>query len=110
MFTTIIAGNVIAKSTLRTVKVDGRDTSVIDLKIRARNGGEKEHQVKVVVWGNDAKAVAEHLTVGRSVSVQGTPKSNHWFDQEGKLHTWVEVHTQYVEFLNYGRGSDPKAE
>ena len=48
---------------------------MIDIRIAARNGGEKTHFVKCVVWGNDALAVSEHLEVGRTVSVEGLPKA-----------------------------------
>ena len=71
MFTTIVVGNVVKKSALRNVQVAGKTTPVIDIRIAARNGGEKVHFLKCVVWGGDALAVSEHLEVGRTVSVAG---------------------------------------
>ena len=106
MFTTIVVGNVAKKSALRNVQVAGKSTPVIDIRIAARNGGEKVHFVKCVVWGGDALVVSEHLEVGRTVSVEGTPKAQMWTDPEGETHVWLEVHTHYVEFLNHGRGGE----
>ena len=110
MFTTIVVGNVVKKSALRNVQVAGKSTPVIDIRIAARNGGEKVHFVKCVVWGNDALAVNEHLEVGRTVSVEGTPKAQMWTDPQGETHVWLEVHTHYVEFLNHGRGEQAGAD
>ena len=110
MFTTIVVGNVVKKSALRNVQVAGKTTPVIDIRIAARNGGEKVHFVKCVVWGNDALAVSEHLEVGRTVSVEGTPKADVWTDPQGETHVWLEVHTHYVEFLNHGRGEATSAD
>ena len=109
MFTTIVVGNVVKKSALRNVQVAGKSTPVIDIRIAARNGGEKTHLVKCVVWGNDALALNEHLEVGRTVSVEGTPKAQLWTDPQGETHVWLEVHTHYVEFLNHGRGGEAQA-
>lgn len=109
MFTTIIVGNVVDKSGLRWVQTGavetGKTTPVIDIRVAARNGSEKTHFVKVVVWGNDAIAINEHLSVGRTVSVEGMPKAQMWTDPQGTVHSWLEVHTHYVEFLNHGRGN-----
>ena len=106
MFTTIVVGNVVKKSALRNVQVAGKSTPMIDIRIAARNGGQTTHFVKCVVWGGDALAVDEHLEIGRTVSVEGTPKAASWTDPEGETHVWLEVHTHYVEFLNHGRGGE----
>ena len=110
MSATVVVRNVVKKSALRNVQVAGKSTPVIDIRIAARNGGEKTHFVKCVVWGNDALAVNEHLEVGRTVSVEGLPKAQLWTDPEGKTHAWLEVHTRYVEFLNHGRGEQPQVD
>ena len=110
MFTTIVVGNVVKKSALRNVQVAGKSTPVIDIRIAVRNGGQTTHFVKCVVWGNDALAVSEHLEVGRTVSVEGTPKAQMWTDPQGETHVWLEVHTHCVEFLNHGRGEQAQAE
>ena len=83
--------------------VVGKTTPVIDIRIAARNGGQTVHFVKCVVWGNNALAVSEHLDIGRTVSVEGTPKAQTWTDPQGETNVWLEVHTHYVEFLNHGR-------
>ena len=64
------------QSALRNVQVAGKTTPVIDIRITARNGGEKAHFVKCVrLVAATRSAVSDHLEVGRTVSVVGTPRS-----------------------------------
>ncbi len=108
MFSTIVVGNIVKKSAVRNVSVAGRPTKVINVQVAVRSGGTKTEYIKCVVWGNDAEAISQYGSVGRSVSFEGHAKACHWTNDKNETRSWLEVHGQYMEFLNYGRnGTGP---
>lgn len=109
MFSTIVVGNIVKKSAVRDVQVAGRPTKVINVKVAVRSGGKNTEYVKCVVWGNDASAISTYGSIGRTISFEGHVKAAHWTNPStGVTSSWVEVHGQYMEFLNYGRnGTGP---
>lgn len=74
---------------------------------RSYKGGDGEWQevtdyVDVIAWGPLGERVAQYVTKGRPVLVNGRLQSSSW-EQDGKKRTKVEVNAQDVTFLG-GRG------
>ena len=74
---------------------------------RSYKGGDGEWQEvtvygDVIAWGPLGERVAQYVTKGRPVLVNGRLQSSSW-EQDGKKRTKVEVNAQDVTFLG-GRG------
>lgn len=54
--------------------------------------------VDITVWGRQAEQVAEYVTKGQAVCVQGRLKLDQW-EQDGKKQTKLKVVAQRVQFL-----------
>ena len=54
----------------------------------------------VVCWNRLAEIVAEYMTKGRLVAVQGRLQSRN-YERDGQRHTVVEIVAQTVKFLDY---------
>ena len=54
----------------------------------------------VVCWNRLAEIVAEYMTKGRLIAVQGRLQSRN-YERDGKRHTVVEIVAQTVKFLDY---------
>ena len=70
--------------------------------------------VDVTVFGSTAVAVAEHLTKGRKVLVEGRLRYHAWEADDGQKRSKVDVIANRVNFLSYagknGNGSDNGAD
>lgn len=83
---------------------------------RSYKGGDGEWQevtdyVDVIAWGPLGERVAQYVTKGRPVLVNGRLQSSSW-EQDGKKRTKVEVNAQDVTFLggrSEGGGDVPVA-
>ena len=61
---------------------------------------------RVTVWGRQAETVAQYLTKGRSVYVEGRLHVEEWTDREGKPRFTLEVNATDVQFI--GGAKDEK--
>lgn len=68
------------------------------------NWQEATDYVDVVAWGPLGERVAQYVTKGRPVLVNGRLQSRNW-EQEGQKRSKVEVNAQDVTFLG-GRGEN----
>lgn len=56
----------------------------------------------IVVWGDAARACAEHLSSGRMVAVQGRLQTRSWDDAQGHKKWRTEIVAHRVDFLPGG--------
>jgi single-strand DNA-binding protein len=99
----ILMGNLTRDPELRQIP-SGQSVCSFSLALnRSYKGGDGEWQeatdyVDVVAWGPLGERVAQYVTKGRPVLVNGRLQSSSW-EQEGKKRTKVEVNAQDVTFL-----------
>ena len=65
-----------------------------------RPGGDQADFISITCWGGVAKAVAEHLTKGRLVGVEGHLRHHEWSDGDGQRRSRLDVSAAAVEFLD----------
>lgn len=68
--------------------------------------GEREERTewhRIVCWGRTAELVAQYLSKGRTVYVEGRIQTREWEDREGQKRRTTEIVAQSVQFLG-GRG------
>jgi single-strand DNA-binding protein len=73
---------------------------------------EKTEWHRVVVWGKQAETVANYLTKGRLVFVEGKLETRKWQDQQGQDRYSTDIKADRVQFLDSkgGGASDFPAE
>ncbi len=122
----ILMGNLTRDPELRQIP-SGQSVCSFSLALnRSYKGSDGEwteatDYVDVVAWGPLGERVAQYVTKGRPVLVNGRLQSRSW-EQEGQKRSKVEVVAQDVTFLgsreggggsgvsgNYEKGSDPSA-
>src|SRR2546426_11463821 len=54
---------------------------------------------RVVVWGKQAEIVAQYLTKGRQVFIEGRIRTRQWQDQTGQKRYTTEIVAQNVQML-----------
>lgn len=103
----ILMGNLTRDPELRQIP-SGQSVCSFSLALnRSYKGGDGEWQeatdyIDVVAWGPLGERVAQYVTKGRPVLVNGRLQSRSW-EQDGQKRSKVEVNAQDVTFLG-GRG------
>lgn len=67
---------------------------------------EKTEWVRVVVWSRQAEMVANYLSKGRLVFVEGRLQTREWEDQNGQKRYTTEVVASRVQFLDSQRAAE----
>ncbi len=64
---------------------------------------EKTEWHRVVVWGKQAETLADYLTKGRQVYVEGRLQTRQWDDKDGNKRSTTEIRSDRIVLLG-GRG------
>jgi single-strand DNA-binding protein len=105
----VITGNLTRDPELRSLP---SGTAVCDLRVavntRRKDGEEwvdKPNFFDVTVFGGQGEAVAQHLTKGRGVAVDGRLEWREWETKDGDKRQAVDIIADSVQFLPSGNGS-----
>ena len=76
-------------------------------RYRDRSGEYKEEPtfVDCVAWGKTAEVLAQYLSKGRPVFVEGRLQLDQWMDTDGKKHSRLKVVVEAFQFID-SRNSD----
>ena len=66
---------------------------------------EKTEWHRVVVWGKQAETLAEYLTKGRQIYVEGRLQTRQWDDKDGNKRYTTEIRSDRIVLLG-GRGGE----
>ena len=80
--------------------------AVINLRVAVDSGGEEADWFTVVAWEKQAEAVAQYLTKGAQIGVDGRLAVRQWEGQDGGKREAVEVVAYRVHFLGSKRDQD----
>src|SRR5688500_9876003 len=61
--------------------------------------GEKGNFVDVTVWGRQGEIVAQYMTKGRAIAVDGRLEWREWQDQNGQNRQTLEIIADNTEFI-----------
>lgn len=108
---TEIIGNITRDAEVRTL-TSGRSVINFDLatteKWKDKNSGEKKEKTyytKCALW-RDKTAIAQYLTKGVKLYVEGSPEVEAWINQEGKAVGNVKINVREIEFLGGGKKNE----
>lgn len=81
----------------------------INRKWRSRDGEDKEETVFIDcdAWGRTAEAMAQYLSKGRGVFVEGRLKLDQWQDKDGGNRSKLKVVIESFQFVD-GKGDEKK--
>lgn len=79
-------------------------------KFKPQDGGPDADWFRVKAWGNTAEFVANYLSKGRLVAVDGRLETRKWTDNEGNNRAIIEVVAEQVQSLERPRDDTPGAE
>ena len=82
--------------------------TVASNRVYTSAAGEKKEEacfVRVVSWARQAELVAEYLTKGSPIFVEGRLQSRAWETPDGQKRSTIEVVAQNIQFLGRGKGA-----
>jgi single-strand DNA-binding protein len=109
-----VIGNVTKDAEVRTLD-GGRSVINFDLAINERYKNkegvkqEKTHYVKCAIW-RDNTSIAQYLTKGTKVYVEGSPEADAYVNKEGKAVGNVKITVREVELLGGGNKAEGQAQ
>jgi single-strand DNA-binding protein len=109
----IILGNLGADAELRFMP-NGKPVTSFSICSNERSGSgdskrETQNWYKVNLFGNSAEKIAQHLTKGTSLYVEGRLKPELWEGRDGKMRLTMNVNTTNVEFAGGKRSASQAA-
>lgn len=95
------------------IKYTQSGTAVANLSLATNEvwtdkAGQKQERTewhRVVVWGKQAQVLAEHLSKGKQVYVEGSLQTRSWDDREGNKRNTTEIRAVRVLMLGRAEGS-----
>jgi len=70
-------------------------------------GGQRQEKTewhRVVLWGKTAESLAEYLTKGKQIYVEGRLQTRQWDDKDGNKRYTTEIRSDRVVLLSGGGG------
>jgi single-strand DNA-binding protein len=71
---------------------------------------EKTEWHRVVLWGKTAESLAEYLTKGKQIYVEGRLQTRQWDDKDGNKRYTTEIRSDRVVLLSGGGGRGAPAD
>ena len=66
---------------------------------RTKDGREEADFIPCTIWGKGAENLAQYITKGRQIAVEGRIQTRNYDDDQGKRHYVTEVVADRVEFI-----------
>jgi single-strand DNA-binding protein len=64
----------------------------------------------VVIWGDTAERISEHIRKGKSLYIDGRLQTRKWDDDKGQTHYMTEVIANTVQLLDKREGAEARPE
>lgn len=110
---TIITGNISKAAETRTVNVGGVATLVTDFNVaenyQARNGERQTQFYRVSMWREAGAKLAQYLTLGRPICLEGRVKARAYLDKNGVPQAQLELSNPRVKFLTANAAPEENA-
>lgn len=101
----ILTGRLTADPELKFLPGDGKGvcsfTIAVERKYKNKDGEKEADFIRVNVWGKSAEHVANYMTKGRMVGIDGKLKTGNYEDKDGNKRYFTEVVAEEVQFLDY---------
>lgn len=99
-----LIGNIGKDAQLRKVHNGEREDSVLSVwvaeNIKKRSGEVTPVWTKVTIWRGYAEAMAQYLTKGRKILVEGTGKPAFYTNKQNQVVPYLDVQASNIELLD----------
>ena len=105
----ILSGRLSKDPELKYIPNSGKSVTTFDIAVENKYLKESENKAdffRIQCWGNLAESVAENLTKGRKVLINGVLRNNHWTDENNNYHRQEVVIATRIEYLDYSKNND----
>ena len=106
----ILIGNLTRDIELRTAGSSqvGNIGLAVNRRYKTQDGEQREETtfIDCEAWGRTAEVMAQYLTKGRPVLIEGRLKLDEWEDQEGNRRSKLRVVVENFGFVDSGQGGD----
>lgn len=110
---TIFTGNISKAAETRTVNVGGTPTLVTDFNVAenyVNSRGERQTQFyRISIWRERGAKLAQYLTLGRSITVQGRVRGRAYIDKNGQPQCQLELANPQITFNTANPTQDVEA-
>lgn len=106
----ILIGRLVADPQLRYTQTGtavANFTIAVDRPFLSQSGERETDFIDIVTWRKQAEIVANHLSKGRLVAVEGRLQIRSYDDQNGIRRKAAEIVADQVRFLDRARDRDP---
>lgn len=107
MITVLVAGNV-GKADAEVKETRGGDT-VTTWSVAGTSGfgkSEKTEWFNCSLWGDRGEKIAEYITAGSPITVQGELSTREWEGRDGKMKTSLELRVDKIKLQGGKRKDD----
>lgn len=110
--TTFVA-NISKAAATRTVSVGGVPTLVTDFNVAenysSRNGERQTQFYKVTLWRESGAKMAQYLTLGRPIQLEGRVRGRAYIDKNGQPQCSLEMANPRITFITANPTQDVDA-
>jgi len=100
------------------VKYTQSGTAVANLSVATNEvwtdkAGQKQEKTewhRVVVWGKQAQVLAEYMSKGKQVYVEGSLQTRSWDDRDGNKRTTTEIRANRILMMGRAEGARSEPE
>jgi single-strand DNA-binding protein len=80
----------------------------VDRRFKSESGEREADFIDIVAWRQQAEFVANYMSKGRLVGVQGRMQTRSWVQQDGQKRWRTEVVADQVQFLDKPKEGQPR--
>lgn len=110
---TSFVGNISKAAETKTVNVGGVPTLVTDFNVaenyQGSNGERQTQFYRVSLWRDRGAKLAQYLTVGRPIQIEGRVRGRAYIDKNGKPQCQLEIPNPRITFITANPTADVDA-
>lgn len=103
-----LTGRLTAEPEIRYTS-NGTPVTTFTLAVNRNFESEQEADfIRMIAWNKRAEIIADYLTKGSLIGVEGSIRTRSWEDEDGEWHNITEVEVRQLTFLESKKSADEK--
>ena len=101
-----LTGRLTAEPEIRYTS-NGTPVTTFTLAVNRNFESEQEADfIRMIAWNKRAEIIADYLTKGSLIGVEGSIRTRSWEDEDGEWHNITEVEVRQLTFLEYRKNDE----
>lgn len=102
----VLTGRLTADPEIRYTS-NGTPVTTFTLAVNRNFESEQEADfIRMIAWNKRAEIIADYLTKGSLIGVEGAIRTRSWEDEDGEWHNITEVEIRQLTFLEYRKNDE----